>query len=659
MIEEKEEFMEEEISEEQEEKFNDKRESAKHVIERIRKAKNAVGDRNIEHQELMAFYEGKQYQLSKYRVSRPWVVRMRTPYASSAVDTRVSSLIASDYRGELLPMSPEQSDSITTLKNFMQDEWERMNLNTKIDECIKASAVTRESYLHITWVDEPLGSGKAKRDGYIDGYQIDQPSSVYIDPTALSLRDARYVGVLNRMNYDDFKETYPEYAKAVKPNQGGFTSEDRGELGLIKDYEIEQQDVMTVITFYERIEGIIHKSIVVEDILVDEDRLDGLHTFPLAQMRWKRASASPYGLSLMDEVIDLQKAINAIESAITNTAVAYSAPSYAVRKGSGINPKEVAKTSGVPGLVFSVEGDVKNAIMPIPVPQLDQSIMGVKNDFIMAIDRIAGITNPYLGSIGTAGNTAQGSRMAIERARIIEADVLHNIELFIEDITMILIDYISAQYAGEDIISRKVDRTSGEVEFTEHKLPSDLEDLKFTFFVNLNTKTSYSKEREKEMLLELYQMQHQYKDEIKLITQLDIIESYDLSNREALVQRFKTLVQQTNEEKAELIASLVESAKGVGLPVEAVQEAIVELLSGQAETPITDRLLAQIQQMSQEQQARQEQAMQQFTQGVTEAGVSPQAIQQIQQQMAGGASQEGPSVGGMVPTGDSGEEPIM
>lgn len=643
MIEEKwdEQSEEKEVTKEKELELVRQRHKAKYVIERISKAKNAVGDRNYEHQELMAFYEGKQYQLSRYKNSRPWVVRMRTPYASSAVDTRVSSLIASDYRGELLPMSPEEKEAIDSLKAFTYDEWERMNLNTKIDECIKASAVTREAYLHIVWVDETLGSGKAKRDGYIDAYVIEQPSSIYIDPTALSLRDARYVGILTRLQKDDFEEQYPEYAGFIRPNAGGFTSSDRGEVGLIKDYEAEQDDVMTMITFYERKKGVIYKSVVVEDILVSEDALDGLHTFPIAQMRWKRASASPYGISLMDEIIDLQKAINAIESAITNTAVAYSAPSYAVRKGSGIDPKEVARTSGVPGVVFSVEGDISNAIQPIKVPQLDQSIMGVKNDFIGAIDRIAGITNPYLGSIGTAGNTAQGSRMAIERARIIEADVLHNIELFIEDLTMILVDYISAQYAGDDIISRRVDRVSGSIEFTEHHLPENLQDLRFTFFVNLNTKTSYSKEREKEMLLELYQMQHQYKDEIKLITQLDIVESYDLSNREMLVQRFKTLVQQTDEEKAELIAQLVQQASAVGIPMERVQEAIIELLSGQDETPITDRLLQEIQQMAQQQSQKQEQAMQRFSQGVQEAGVSPQAIQQAQQSIGGGGMPQG------------------
>ena len=53
----------------------------------------------------MALYEGKQFSGDGIRGTSPWVVKMRTPYAAVAIDTRVSSLIASDYIGELFPIS--------------------------------------------------------------------------------------------------------------------------------------------------------------------------------------------------------------------------------------------------------------------------------------------------------------------------------------------------------------------------------------------------------------------------------------------------------------------------------------------------------------------------------------------------------------------------
>lgn len=609
------------------------RQKAQRVLKNIRRAKNAVGDRVNELQELLAFYEGKQYELSKYKISRPWVVRMKTPYSSVAIDIRVSSLIASDYFGELQPMNPDDEEPIKALRDFVGDEWERLRLDSKIDECIKSSAIVRDAYVHLYWEDKKLTND---RHGYVSASVIEQNASIYIDPTANSLREARWLGIVSRMNIEDFEDNYPQFNEVIHEGSSGMTSYERGEISFWRDYETEQEGVLTIVTYYEKRKDHIRKLVVVEDLLVEEIELDGLTKFPIAQMRWKRASGSPYGISLMDDLVESQKAINAIESAIVNTAVAYSAPSYAVRKGSGIDPKEVATTSGVPGVVFSVEGDISNAIQPIAIPKLDNAILGVKNDFIIAIDRTAGITNPYLGSIGTSGNTAQGAKMAIERARIIEADVLHNVELFIEDITDILVEYTTSNYSGSTVTSRKIDKTTGKINFKKHKLPSNLDELDYTFYVDLNAKTAYSKEREKDMIIELYQMQHQYKDDIKLINQLDILEAYDLSNKEILVQRFEQLMQQTSEEKAQIITQLVTNATQLGIPPEQVEQAIVELMSGSAETPVTDQLMQMMQQMAQQGAQNQEQAMQGFQQNVTEAGMAPEAIQAQMAQLQGG-----------------------
>ena len=624
---------EKELKEEVSSEIIQARKDAQRVLKNIRKAQNAMGDRINELQELLAFYEGKQYELSKYKTGRPWVVRMKTPYSSVAVDIRVSSLIASDYFGELQPMNPDDEEPIKALRNFIGDEWERLKLDTKIDEAIKSSAIVREAYLHFYWEDKKLTKD---RHGYVSCKVIDQNGSLRIDPTANSLREARWVGIVSRMSIDDFEDNYPEFAEEIHEGSSGMNSYERGEVSFWRDYETEQSDVLTVITYYEKRKGVIRKLVVVEDLLVEEVELDGLTCFPIAQMRWKRASGSPYGISLMDDLLESQKAINAIESAIVNTAVSYSAPSYAVRKGSGLDPKQVATASGVPGVVFSVEGDINNAIQPIKIPSLDNAILGVKNDFIIAIDRTAGITNPYLGSIGTSGNTAQGTKMALDRAKIIEADVLHNVETFVEDITHILVQYTTANYAGATVTTRRVDRTNGKIDFTKHRLPENLDELDYTFYVDLNTKTSYSKEREKEMILELYQMQHQYKDDIKLINQLDILEAYDLSNKEMLIERFEQLMQQTNAEKAQIIAELVANATALGIPMEQVQQAIVELMSGSEETPFVDGLMQQMQQMAQQGAQNQEQAMQSFEQNVTQAGMAPGAIQAQMAQLQGG-----------------------
>lgn len=606
-------------------------EDAKPYLAEFERAKRKVGDRYDEHQENLAFYEGRQYELSKYKVTRPWVVRMRTPYAKVAIDTRVSSLIASDYTGQLIPMNPEDEESVAILNDFKNDEWERMELDMKIDEAIKTSAILRESYIHLIWVDKKMGKGETARDGYTEAYVIDTPSSVYIDPTALSLTDARFVSVLNRLSREECIEEFPEWKEALKKGNSIYTPTDRGEVNLGNDYATEQDDVMTKVTHYRKEDGKIKKCVIIEDMLVEETILDGLSVFPIAQMRWQRSSASPYGLALMDDLIDLQKATNAIESSTVNTAIAYSSPSYGVKKGSGVDPKQLAVAIGAPGMVVSVEGNISDAIAPLNLPRLDASVLNIKDSYILAIDRIAGITSPYVGSVGTAGNTEGGTKMAMERARIIEADVLHNIELFVKDITTILIQYISAQHSGDTVTSRKLDKATGKPMFEQRDLPEDIEDLEYSFFINLSMKTSYSKEREKELVLELYQMQHQYKDEIKLVNQLDVLESYDLPNKEVLVDRFKRLSAKSMEEKSQIIAEMVTSATKLGIDMGMVQKAIQEMMSGSQETPVTDQLMQVMQQKAQESSQLREETMTGFTQEMEQAGIPANVLQQAQQ----------------------------
>ena len=68
---------EEEVSKDLDKRLDHAKERAQRVLRDFEKAKRKAGDRYMEHLENMAFMEGQQYQLSKYKISRPWVVRMR------------------------------------------------------------------------------------------------------------------------------------------------------------------------------------------------------------------------------------------------------------------------------------------------------------------------------------------------------------------------------------------------------------------------------------------------------------------------------------------------------------------------------------------------------------------------------------------------------
>lgn len=625
-----------------------KQEQAKPILAKFEKARVATGDRSTDLAENMAFFEGKQYELDKYKNKRPWAVRMKTPYAKSAIEIRVASLVASDYVGELFPVDQKDTADVESLSHILKNEWERENMDAKVKQAIKTSSVVREGYVHIISQSVEPSVYPDKRTTTLKAISIDNPSSILIDPSALSMKSARYILIPSRMSYAEVLKTYPKLKGVVRPNQGSFTPDQRGENYLSnKDYSVEQSDVCTIITYYEKYKGHIRKAIVVEDVLAEELELTGLTNFPIAQLRWGKESTSPYGISLMDDLLELQKAINAIESSLTNTAVAYSSPSYAIKKGSGINAKAFAKFIGAPGYSVVVDGDPRSTFAPLGVPELSPAVAGVKNEYIEAINQIAGITSPFLGSTGTAGNTAQGARITMERARIVEGDVLTNIAEFVEDLTSIMVEYIISQYGGKKLSSSRIER-GGIQTFDEVTVPEKT--LKYTFYINLDSKTSYSREREKEKLLELYQMNEQYDADIKSITMKDIIKAYDMENMDELVSNYEMLEEDALRAKLQLIEQIRTNGEEFGLDPALIEGACIEILQGLSEEKMVafPQLQQQIAEQAQQAQVMEQQVQQleaqaddAIAQGADPTEVNDSLMQMVQEIMGSQAPQEG------------------
>ena len=60
----------------------------------------------------------------------------------------------------------------------------------------------------------------------------------------------------------------------------------------------------------------------------------------------------------MEMLLPIQKVVNEIESANANANMQYSAPSFVLREDSGIDPEELALSSGSPGTVYVADAGV-------------------------------------------------------------------------------------------------------------------------------------------------------------------------------------------------------------------------------------------------------------------------------------------------------------
>lgn len=599
--------------------------------------------------ELAAFYELEQENLPKYNSNKPWLYALNMPYATDAIDLRVASLQANDYIGEIEPLSPNDVDRVDKLNQAYQVMWREMNLDNFINDIIPISAVLGSAYTHIIFDDEKqVGGSGRKRAGRLIPYTIDT-ASVLIDPKALSLGEADYVCVTERITKNKIEKLYPNFN--FKDAMEDQSAEDRGEVYVGNEFiEPKGDELFTRITVYEKDtneDGLctVHKTVLINDATVEETKDMGIRCFPIAQLRWKKKLKSPYGVGMMEMLLPIQKVVNEIESANANANMQYSAPSFVLSEDAGIDPEDLAMSSGAPGTVYVVNSGVDpNKVITSLMPNrgIDQGLVLTRQELERTIYKLASVNEQFMGATGTAGNTAQGANESIARAKIIENLFLANLEEYTEQLTRIIVEFLVVGFAGETIYTRGEKQSDNTFSFSQFDIPEDAQDLEYTYYIQLSVKTKYSKELQKSQLLELYTIERQYEtNEVKGINFLDILKALDVPQTQEIVDRYKKSIQMDAEQKAQLVSEILTVAQTLGIDAQMANSAIAEVITGALETPNLDQFM----------QLAQQQAMQ--TSQAIDGTVNDLAAEQEQAAMLQAEDDEvNAPVTATMPTGD-------
>ena len=170
---------------------------------------------------------------------------------------------------------------------------------------------------------------------------------------------------------------------------------------------------------------------LISDTLVETNDDYPFDEFPIIPMQWEPIPQSPYGIPLLRGLTVPQKVANLIESAANNVAMHYSTPTWIVSEESGLDIDKVAKLSNALGMVWKVNGDAKSAISQMPYPEVNEEMISIKENFVQNIKNYAGISDTYIGNIGTAGSTAEGTNTAVNRATVIDNSPINQIEKYV------------------------------------------------------------------------------------------------------------------------------------------------------------------------------------------------------------------------------------
>lgn len=590
--------------------------------------------RDTEYVNNEAHYEGLQWNLASTGADSPFIVKSDINHLKNAVDIRLGSLKASSYYGILKPLSQEDVDTVEKLNVLYKNEWYRLKMDKLIEEVYKNGCIFDNGYLELGFdTDTIVGGTGAKREGVITAKVVDT-ANIYLDPSAESIDSCDYLVKIMKLTMNEIKRDYPEWYKKLEQNNITGSASKNNDTGNIfsfgRDYD-KQDNVVVIDAIYEKVKsktdvpaGTVETvdestgqimeqqvfetveatkvkiSYVTDEVLLDVKEDYPFEEFPIIPFQWEAVPQSPYGIPLLRGLTIPQKVANLIESSINNIAVHYTIPTWVISDDSGLDVDDVAQLINALGVVWKVN-DITTAIKQLEPPKVNSDIIQMGQTFVNYIREYAGVTNAYTGDIGTAGSTSQGTTDAISRATIVDNKPLSQIEDFVERVTRLLIKFMVRYYAGDTITIRN-DLDDGKYEFKNFVINSKFDDINFDFDVDLGSRSKNDKNRQYNLMKEIYQLQNQYKDKNAIVNVTDVIKAAQLDNYNEMKNRLDNNSESALEEKASIIVRLMDIGRTStpnGQPLideQTLSDAIMDVLNDDNDLSVVEQVMQTYQQ---------------------------------------------------------------
>lgn len=566
----------------------------------------------------MAHYEGLQWNLAENKDDSPFLLRSDINHLKNAIDLRLGSLFSESYFGTLEPLSPNDIEDIEILNNLYKNEWSRLNADDRVEVAIKNACIQDNGYTEINFDEGAIFGGTGtRREGSITLKDL-STSDVYLDPRADSIEECEYIVVKSRKSKKWMERNKPEWLEKIKSKDikpVSILDNEDGNIYTGRDYSQSTDNLYNISTVYEKyatdmeietqdrngdpvvdpdgnpvMETVkvtaIRVHYIISDKLIETNENYPFDEFPIIPMQWEPEPQSPYGIPLVRGLTIPQKVANLIESAANNIAMHYTIPTWLVSEESGLDINKVAKLSSALGMVWKVNGDVNKAMKQMEYPAVDEQLISIKESFVANIQTYSGVTPQYIGNIGTSGSTAEGTNVAVNRATVVDNGPIKQIEKYVEKLSRMIIKFMTRYYKGQKIYIRDTKKkANGEYTFKDFFVGENLENINYDFTVKLASRSKSDKNRQYNLLKDLYQLQNQYRDPNKVINVPDLVKAAQLDNYDEMFKRLSDMSEEAFQEKADMIVQIMSiggtiTPNGTPLiPAELMQQGIIDVLN--------------------------------------------------------------------------------
>lgn len=591
---------------------DEQRELIRKYFRRFQKAENAMGDLHRLWKTLDLFDRGKQWDNVKIPV---WIPKPITNLIRYVRTTKRANLAQNIPQAEFVPMTPLDAPLVRQLQKAYDHVWDEQKVSMTVRKCIDRGLLYGTSIAYV-YAEENI-RGKYFGDNHPSNqlYRYDikvkriNNANFYIDPTAYTLQEAKWITITENLALSDVKNNpiFREYAgEKLKNLTYADIQRDSNAAGDIfqrsvtktgQSLEHETGDEMVTLHIhwerYRNEEG--RWQVDVSYFLWNTDfllyRIEDFKpsVYPFAVFYDEEDDNSFWGTSIAMDVLENQKVINKTAQAASIIGTLHQNPQKVVLRESGINAAEMSRTGTLPGKVWT--SNIPNAVETIQPPDIPKGLFEIEDRMKADIKEIAGLNEAYVGESVGSLTTSTGVDSLIERATIRDRDKSLQIDQFVEDLSNLIAQFILVYWQEPRPIMTRM--KNGDVEFEEWKpVPlSVVENLEWRVRSNVYAKAPMTQAYKSQMADNLMQMQGQFQFDPPIITPEEWIEMKDFPNKEDILARMQEdRIRKQNQDAQALQQAILniitqsQQLKAQGLTDEEVQAQI---------TPMIDELVQQ------------------------------------------------------------------
>ena len=551
------------------------------IMQRFQRAKNKRRDREKKWQELDAFDRNEQWDLEKMP---NWIPKPVTNYIHIVKYTKRAALSVDNPVAKLRPVSPEGEEKVKMLNKAFEFVWDRIKARKVVRENIADAKLLGDAIAYVYWDENAEGRLGTTVQGD-PGYQYEGEiriksldiASFYPDPDAFDIEDCRFIHIVERKPLEWLKKN-PKFGHKINEKMLSTNENpaDRGEIYL-RDYTTESENIVDFHSHYEKIPndegGFTYKvTYLVGNQIVHEQNLRP-NRYPFVRLSDYRQRHSFWSMSTCEYILDNQRIINKVESIITMIGTMMQNPQRVVTRSSRIDPKEMSIYGNVPGMTWVTDDpDPNRSVAYIYPPNIPPVLFSLLETAKNNIREITGITEAYLGQTVGSLQTSSGVQSLIERATLRDRDQMYDIELYIEELTRLILDFMIEYYDTPRMI--RISGTKPDEYAFEWFKGTDYADVDYDIYVDVSAKAPVTRLREAQEARELLALQGQYGGQFgtSIITPQEAIEKMDITDKDKIIQRMNMEELRNKTEEAMQVAQMMMEALQGGVPPEEVMQ---------------------------------------------------------------------------------------